>query len=161
MEKTFPSWKDELVAALPYLGHRNWVVVTDMAYPLQARSGIRTIYTDESYMDVLNFVHRAVEEAPHVKPLIYQDKELACVDERDAGGVDALRGQMAALLGNRVTPVPHEQLIARLDEVSHVFHVLILKTTLAIPYTSTFFELDCAYWDGEKEQALQKKMSNK
>jgi hypothetical protein len=64
---------------------------------------------------------------------------------------------MQTLLGNRVTPVPHEQLIARSDEVSRMFNVVILKTKLIIPYTSTFFELDCNYWTSAKEEALQKR----
>jgi hypothetical protein len=64
---------------------------------------------------------------------------------------------MTALFGDRVKPVPHETLIARLDEVSRMFHVVILKTTLTIPYTSTFFELDCKYWDQEKERRLQER----
>jgi hypothetical protein len=151
------NWKEELKEALPLLGHRNWIVVTDMAYPLQTAQGIKTLYTDESCMEVLTFVFNEIEKAPHIKPLIYQDKELTYLDDKDAEGADLLREQMQTLLGNQVTPVPHEQLIARLDEVSRMFNVLILKTNLTIPYTSTFFELDCNYWNGEKEKALQKR----
>lgn len=36
-EKTsVADWKESLQEKLPLLGHRNWIVVTDMAYPLQA-----------------------------------------------------------------------------------------------------------------------------
>ncbi|KAA6315685.1 hypothetical protein EZS27_033894 [termite gut metagenome] len=154
-----PSWKGELTANLPLLGHRNWIVVTDMAYPLQTQPGIKTIYTNESYVEILKFVHQEIEKAPHVKATIYQDKELSYLDENAAQGIDALRGQMKTLLGDNVTPVIHEELIARLDEVSRVFNVVILKSNLTIPYTSTFFELDCNYWESAKEDALKKKIT--
>ncbi|KAA6330032.1 hypothetical protein EZS27_021213 [termite gut metagenome] len=153
MSKT--CWKEELKEVIPLLGHRNWIVVTDMAYPLQTQPGIKTLYTDESYIDVLSFVFNAIEKEPHIKPLIFQDKELSYIEDKDAEGIELLRKQMQTLLGNRVTPVPHEKLIIRLDEVSRMFNVIILKTNLTIPYTSTFFELDCSYWNSTKEEALQ------
>ncbi|MDR0395217.1 MAG: hypothetical protein LBH77_08685 [Tannerella sp.] len=151
------NWKNELNEILPLLGHRNWIVVTDMAYPLQTQAGIQTIYTDDECIDVLSHVCNAIDAQPHIKPMIYQDKELQFVEESAAAGIDSLRAQMTALLGDRVKPVPHETLIARLDEVSRMFHVVVLKTTLTIPYTSTFIELDCKYWDQEKELKLREK----
>jgi hypothetical protein len=149
------SWKDELKAEIPLLGHRNWIVVTDMAYPLQTQPGIKTVYTNEAYMDILDFVYREIEKAPHIKAVVYQDKELLYLNEKDAPGIDALRGQMKTLFGDRCTFVPHEELIDRLDEVSRKFNVMILKSNLTVPYTSTFFELDCNYWDSVKEKNLQ------
>ncbi|KAA6301477.1 MAG: hypothetical protein EZS26_002351 [Candidatus Ordinivivax streblomastigis] len=154
------NWKEELKSVLPFLGHRNWIVVTDMAYPLQTQPGIKTLYTNESYVDVLTFALNEIEKAPHIKPLIYQDKELSYLADKDAEGVDELRRQMQSLLGKRVIPIPHEELIARLDEVSRMFNVVILKTNLMIPYTSTFFELDCNYWNSRKEEELQKKCTS-
>jgi hypothetical protein len=150
------SWKDELKAEIPLLGHRNWIVVTDMAYPLQTQQGIKTIYTGEAYMDILDFVYKEIGKAPHIKAAVYQDKELLSLDEKDAAGIDALRKQMKTLLGDNRTFVPHEELINRLDEVSRKFNVVILKSALTVPYTSTFFELDCNYWDSEKEAKLRK-----
>jgi hypothetical protein len=130
-----------------------------MAYPLQTAPGIKTIYTDESYIDILDFVYKEIDKAPHIKAAIYQDKELSYIDEKDATGIDALRGQMKTLLGDRFIPVPHDELIARLDEVSRMFNVIILKSNLTIPYTTTFFELDCNYWESDKEAALRKKLA--
>ncbi|MDR0844740.1 MAG: hypothetical protein LBN71_05925 [Tannerella sp.] len=153
------SWKDELKTEIPLLGHRNWIVVTDMAYPLQTAPGIRTIYTDASYMDILSYVYGEIEKAPHIKAHVYQDKEFLSLDEQMAPGTDLLRQQMKALFGNEIKPVPHEELIARLDEVSRMFHVVILKSTLTTPYTTAFFELDCNYWDSTREEALQKKVN--
>ena len=51
--------------------------------------------------------------------------------------------------------LPHDQIIAKLDESARLFRILILKSTLAIPYTSVFLELDCGYWTREAEQNLR------
>ena len=42
-----------------------------------------------------------------------------------------------------------------LDAAGRAFRVLLLKTTLALPYTSVFVELDCGYWSAEAEAALR------
>jgi hypothetical protein len=126
-----------------------------MAYPLQTQAGIKTVYTNEAYMDILRFVYGEIEKAPHIKAAIYQDDELLYLNEKDAAGIDALRGQMKTLFGDRRTFVPHEELIDRLDEVSRKFNVVILKSNLTVPYTSTFFELDCNYWDSAREKNLR------
>jgi hypothetical protein len=34
----------------------------------------------------------------------------------------------------------------------------MIKTDLALPYTSAFLELDCGYWPAEAEQKLRQKM---
>ena len=40
-----PAWMDTLAGYLPALGHRNWIVVADSAFPLQISPGIETIVT--------------------------------------------------------------------------------------------------------------------
>jgi len=157
-DKEVHAWKDELKNELPLLGHRNWIVVADMAYPLQTEPGIKTIYTDASYMEVLDFVYKAIGRMPHVKANIYQDKELSYLDEDHLVGLDTLRRQMKALFGGAITPVLHDELIKGLAEVSRNFNVVILKTNLTMAYTSTFFELDCKYWGSEKEKELRNRM---
>lgn len=152
------TWKEELAAALPLLGHRNWIVVADMAYPLQSQPGIRTIFVDAPYVDILRHVHAAIENAPHIKAAVYLDKELDSLDDTLAPGVDALRAQMKAVFGPAAQGVLHEQMISRLDAASRLFNVLLLKSNLTIPYTTTFFELDCAYWDAPRETALRAKL---
>ena len=54
--------------------------------------------------------------------------------------------------------VAHEILIDRLNEAGKSFHVLVLKTQMAIPYTSVFLQLDCRYWSAESEARLRKAM---
>jgi hypothetical protein len=66
---------------------------------------------------------------------------------------------LAPLIGNREARVlPHQQMIAKLDESAKMFRVLIFKSTLAIPYTSVFLEMDCGYWTSEAEQRLRSSM---
>jgi hypothetical protein len=55
--------------------------------------------------------------------------------------------------------MPHEKLIANVDEAGKLVHILILKTTLAVPYTSVFLRLNCKYWSDEAEARLRAKMS--
>ena len=45
--------------------------------------------------------------------------------------------------------------ILRLDEVSRLYRVVVIKSGLTIPYTSLFFELDCRYWDADREAAIR------
>jgi len=83
--------------------------------------------------------------------------EFKFVVERDGRGVTVYRQKLARLYGNRETQVlPHDQIIAKLDESAKLFRILILKSSLAVPYTSVFFELDCGYWTGEAEERLGK-----
>lgn len=48
------SWKKELKTQLPLLGHRNWIVVADSAYPLQTAPGIKTVYADSAQLEVIS-----------------------------------------------------------------------------------------------------------
>ena len=160
-KETKPSWKEELKTMLPLLGHRNMIVVVDMAYPLQSGNGIKTVYTGESHIDVLRHVCAEIEKAPHIRPIVYLDKEIELVVEKDAAGIDALRKEMNQLLpDDKITSMPHDALIARLDETGKMFNVVVLKTNLTIPYTSVFIELDCKYWSAEKERALRTTAGN-
>jgi hypothetical protein len=60
-----------------------------------------------------------------------------------------------------VHSLPHEQIIGKLDEAGQTFKVLIIKTTMTMPYTSVFLQLDCAYWGPEAEQKLRAAMVGK
>ena len=153
------SWQTILQDKLPLLGHRNWVVITDMAYPLQAKDGITTLYAEQPYSEVLGAVKQMIDGSNHVYAHVYQDKELTYLTEDICPGIDSLKADMQkALAGTTITAVDHEQLIARLDNVSSLFEVVIIKTPLTKPYTSTFFELDCKYWDSQKQELLNAKI---
>lgn len=150
------DWKTELKQQLPIYGHRNWIVVADSAYPKQSSSAIETIYTDKGQLEVLAYVLEQIESAPHVQANVLIDAELDSVTEKDAPGVDAYRKRLNLLLKDRQFKVmPHEEIISKLDKSAKLFNILLLKTDLTIPYTSVFFELECGYWDAEKERRLR------
>jgi D-ribose pyranose/furanose isomerase RbsD len=153
------AWTDTLEAYLPALGHRNWIVVADSAFPLQISPGIETIATGEDHFAVLEKVLKAVDGAKHIRPKIWLDKELAFVPEDLAPGADDVRRRLDEVLkGRGPTPVLHEDLIARLDEVGKTFKIVMVKTTLAVPYTTVFLELDCGYWGPDAEAKMREKM---
>ncbi len=154
-----PAWTDALGAYLPALGHRNWIVVADSAFPLQISPGIETIVSNEDHFTVLDKVLKAVDAAKHIRPKVYLDKELSFVPEALAPGADDVRRRLEeALKGRSAQPVLHEELIARLDQVGKTFKIVMIKTTLAVPYTSVFLELDCGYWGPEAEAKMRERM---
>ncbi len=151
-----PDWQEELDKQLPLLGHRNWIVVADSAYPWQTSPGIKTIYTGEKQLDVVRVALAAVHDAPHVRGSIFVDAELPHVPEASAKGIDDYRvGLRKVLEGQQVASLPHDEIIALLDEAGATFHVLLLKTDLTLPYTSVFIRLDCGYWSDDAEQQLR------
>lgn len=150
------NWKTFLEENLPLLGHRNWIVVTDMAYPLQTNPDIITMYATEPYHEVIKYVDDMIEKAPHVFAHIYRDQEQQVLSEKLAPGWDDYKASLSQVLDfTDVQSVPHEELIARLDEVSCLYRVIIIKTSLTVPYTSLFFELDCGYWDAQREKKIR------
>ncbi len=152
------SWQSELKNRLPVLGHRNFIVIADSAYPAQANPGITTLYTNQDHVSVIKKVLSSVESARHVNPVIYLDKELTDVPEADASGIGALRDQLDAVLnGKTIQRLPHMEIIKKLDKSAELFNVLILKTNGTLPYTSVFIELDCGYWNSAAEERLRAK----
>ncbi|MFP5235260.1 MAG: hypothetical protein ACLGSD_05115 [Acidobacteriota bacterium] len=155
-DRQIETWESRFAELLPLFGHRNWIVVADAAYPAQANAGIETMFTGCEHTEVLAKVVKALGGASHVRAIAYLDAELSLVSETDAPGVTALREEMAHVLaGTNQREMEHERIIAKLDEAGRLFRVLILKSTLAIPYTSIFLELDCGYWSEEAEKRLR------
>ena len=160
-EKTEP-WEFTLKRLLPLWGHRNWIVVADSAYPAQSNPGIETVATDADHLQVLKKTLGVLDKSRHVRANIYLDTELKAVAEQDAPGVTRFRRDLTRLIGNREARVlGHEQIIAKLDESARMFRILILKSRLAIPYTSVFFELDCGYWTREAEERLRHSLAKR
>jgi hypothetical protein len=144
---------------LPALGHRNWIVVADSAFPLQISPGIEVIVSGEDHFAVLEIVLKAVEASKHLRPRIYLDKELTFLTEDLAPGIEACREKLKEMLkGREAAPVLHANLIARLNGVGRMFRILMIKTNLALPYTSVFMELDCGYWPSESEAKMREQM---
>jgi hypothetical protein len=154
-----PSWEDFFYDELPALGHRNWIVVADSAFPLQISPGMEVVVANEDHFVVLERVLKAISESGHVRPKIYVDRELAYVPEALAPGMDACRKRIETMLAKyEVKPVLHEELISRMDQVAKTFKILMIKTDLALPYTTVFMELDCGYWSPENEAKMREAM---
>ncbi len=150
------SWRQRLQQQLPLLGHRNWIAIVDSAYPWQTAPGIETIATGAPQLEVVDFVLKAVKKAQHVRPLVYLDAELSALPEKDAPGVMTYQKKLNKLLPHgAVQAVLHEEIISMLNEAGKTFRVLILKSTLTLPYTSVFVQLDCGYWSSEAEARLR------
>ena len=150
------SWKEKLQKELPLLGHRNWIVVVDSAYPLQTAPGIETVSADESQLDVVKDVLTELAKTKHVKPVIYTDAELKFVAENNAPGITAYRDGLGKIFANQpVQVLPHEQIIGKLDAAGKTFKILVIKTPLTKPYTSVFFQLECGYWNADAERQLR------
>ncbi len=157
--KIVQDWRAELAKQLPVLGHRNFIVIADSAYPQQSNSGIKTIYTGDSQIAVLKEVLAAVDKASHVNGTIYIDKELSFIPEHNAKGIEAYREALDKTLANRdIQRLEHMEIIKKLDASSDLFNVLILKTDLTLPYTSVFIELGAGYWDEKSESELRNSM---
>jgi len=154
-----PSWEARFHELLPALGHRNWVVVADAAFPLQISPGLEIIASGEDFLPVLDKVLAAIDKSKHIRPNVYLDKELAYVTEELSPGADYFRSQLdERLKGRDLKPVLHEELIGRLDQVAKTFKILMIKTNLALPYTTVFMELDCGYWSPENEAKMREAM---
>lgn len=155
------AWQQKVKEELPRMGHRNWIVIVDSAYPLQSAAGVETIDTDQDQLVVLDFVLDAIKKSRHVRPLAHTDTELQYVPENDAPGVERYRQQLKIRLkGVPADSILHQDLIDKVNELSKTFQVLVLKTTMTIPYTSVFLQLDCKYWSADAEERMRNKMKN-
>lgn len=153
------AWRSRLKEQLPLLGHRNWIVVADSAYPLQTAPGIETIYANADQLAIVKNVLAELAKTKHIKPTIYTDAEMKFVAEKNAAGIGAYRDGLGKILAGKPAQVlPHEQIIAKLDEAGKTFKVLLIKTPLTLPYSSVFFQLECGYWNTDAEKELREAM---
>lgn len=156
-------WKNRFCETLSLFGHRNWIVVADKAYPQQIGQGVITIDTNEALDQVLDYVLSEVKKAPHVTPLVYTDLELKYMDDTIMPGSEAMRDNIYHTIHQYVDGElkclhHNKELFPKFDAVSKQFSILVLKTNCTIPYSSVFLELDCGYWNSDKEQQLRAKM---
>jgi len=150
------DWKTILEKDLHLLGHRNWILVVDKAFPEQSSPGMKYLYVDEDLLPTLSYVLEEVEASSHVRPIIYRDKELNYISIEQVPGIDAFRTQSNSVLeGRNVNTILHDEVFKMLDKSSSLFRTLVIKTNCTLPYTSVFLQLDCAYWGPEDEQVLR------
>jgi hypothetical protein len=144
---------------MPLMGHRNWLLVTDMAFPKQNAAGIHYINTGEKLLPVLKQVLKQLQGTRHIRPVLYQDRELGYLTEQLAPGVTHFRDSVNAVLHDySVQTILHDSVFTKIDAASRLFDVWVLKTTELIPYTSVFMQLNCGYWSDENEKTLREAM---
>jgi hypothetical protein len=155
------NWKEQVASEMPLLGHRNWILIVDSAYPLQVSPGVQTIETDEPMLAVAHFVLGEIDQSIHLRPDVFMDAELPYVSDEDAPDASAYRRAAGDLLHSyQVVREPHDKLIEQVGEAGDTFHVLVLKTNGTIPYSSIFIRLNCKYWSDDAEQRLRAKMAS-
>ena len=156
-----PDWNKQLVGTMPLLGHRNWILIVDSAYPLQTSPGVETIETNAAQLEVVRTVLSEIDNSIQVRPVVFMDAELPFISDSDAPGVSAYRSEIGELLHkSSVQSRRHETLISDIEQAGKTFHVLVLKTNMTIPYTSLFIRLDCKYWSADQEKNLRLKMGD-
>lgn len=154
------EWEVTLKKELPLMGHRNFIVITDSAYPLQSSAGVVTTFVDEPMIDVVASTLAMVASSKHVSAKVYLDKELDFLSNTQVKGVEQYKKHLFRLVADvPVEKMKHEEIIGLLDSVSKKFNVKIIKTPSILPYTSVFIELGAGYWDGTKEKELRAKMA--
>jgi hypothetical protein len=153
------DWRSILRERVQLFGHRNWIVIGDAAYPVQSSPGIETVSAAAGQLEAIEETLAAIGASGHARPIVYTDRELQFLTEADAQGVDAYRGRLAELAdAYDRRDLPHEELVSRLDHAGKMFRILVVKTTMRLPYTTVFLNLDCAYWDAEAERRLRAAM---
>jgi hypothetical protein len=150
------DWQTTLQQRLPLYGHRNWIVVSDAAFPAYSQGGIETVVVNQDLPSVLRYVAKAIASSKHVRAAAFLDRELQFVPEADYPGVTHLRDEITSALG-KYSPVriPHAEAISKIDEAGKTFRVLLIKTDTTIPYTSVFLRLDCGYLTDEIDAKIK------
>jgi len=151
--------EEKLKQELPRLGHRNWIVIADAAYPQQVAPGVETMVVSREMLATVEKVITEIGKTRNLRPVIFTDLEMRYVSEKNAPGITAYREGLAKILANQtVQSLPHEELIGKLDEAGKTFKILLIKTPMDKPYTSVFIRLECGYWNEASEKELRKAM---
>jgi sugar lactone lactonase YvrE len=155
------SWRDVVLKKMNLLGHRNWVLVVDKAFPEQSSPGMTYLYVEQDLIPTLGEVLEMIESTTHVKPVIYRDRELEFLTEQLVPGIEQFKSESNRMLSSyEVNSLLHEDVFNLLDESASLFSTLVIKTSGTLPYTSVFMQLDCAYWGPGEETGLREKMDN-
>ncbi len=155
------NWKKQLNEQLPLLGHRNWILVVDKAFPAQNAPGIVTINTGEALLPVLQYTLDQINSSTHVKPLIFTDKELNYITVAQVPEIVKFKSKLFKIIPEeQAQTLLHDSVFVKIAKASELFRIVVLKTEQVIPYSSVFLQLDCKYWPAENEKLLRESMRN-
>jgi len=154
-----PDWKTQLNNQLQLMGHRNWILVVDKAFPQQNAAGIITINTGEALLPVLQHTLKKINQSTHVKPIVFTDAELNYITEKQVPEIEKFKTDLFGIIPREQTQTMlHDSVFVRIAKASELFRVIVLKTDQVIPYSSVFLQLDCKYWKAEDEKLLRESM---
>ena len=152
-------WKMQLDQELPLLGHRNWILVVDKAFPAQNAAGIITINTGEAFLPVLQYTLAQINSSTHIKPIIFTDKELNYITNKQVPEIEKYKTKLFEVIPrDQVQTMLHDSVFVKIAKASELFRIIVLKTEQVIPYSSVFLQLDCKYWRPEEEKQLRESM---
>jgi hypothetical protein len=155
------DWKTQFNKQLPLLGHRNWILVVDKAFPQQNAPGIVIINTDEALLPVLQYTLSQVNQSTHVRPILFTDTELSYITEAQVPGIGKFKTELFGIIPkDQVQTLLHDSVFVKIAKASALFRVIVLKTDQVIPYSSVFLQLDCKYWSGENEKLLRESIKS-
>jgi len=155
------NWKTQLNLQLPLLGHRNWILVVDKAFPAQNAAGVVTINTGEPLLPVLQYTLDQIKSSTHVKPLIFTDKELNYITVAQVPEIEKFKTKLFEMIPKeQAQTMLHDSVFVKIAKASELFRIVVLKTEQVIPYSSVFLQLDCKYWPAENEKQLRESMRN-
>ena len=157
-------WKEKFKEMLPLLGHRNWVLVVDKAFPLQSASEMRYFDTGQELPEILSFVLEEIVNSGHLKPVVYRDKELGFLSGCGNPEIAEYKQKLNIALSTLNGPVGcneilHDDVFGKMKSASDLFVIIVLKTETRIPYSSVFIELGCGYWNDDAEARLRKEIT--
>ncbi len=133
----------------------NWQTKLHQQLPLL------TIETGATQLTVASAVLTALDRSNHVKPIIYLDAELPYVPQQSYPELNAYRENLKKTLqGRPIQSLPHEKILDKISEAGKDYKILVLKTTMTMPYTSVFLQLDCKYCTDEGEQKIRQAMKS-
>ncbi len=150
------DWQTTFHQRLLIYGHRNWIIVSDAAFPAYSQIGIETIVVNEDLPSVLKYVAEAISSSKHVRATAFLDQELQFVQEKDYPGVTHLRQEITNTFAkSNLSSIPHSEVLSKIDDAGKTFRVLFIKTNTTIPYTSVYMRLDCGYMTDEVENKIR------
>jgi L-fucose mutarotase/ribose pyranase (RbsD/FucU family) len=156
----YRDWKSSVDHHSKQLGYKNWIIISEAAFPAQNRSKMKQIYADAEVPEVLDHLLHSLERNQHVQPTIYQTRELRSLENDFAPGIDQLRERISsALHSHEPIELDQQSLLTLLESTEQNYQVLLIRTPTALPYSTVFLELKPGYWDADSEEHLRKKIS--
>lgn len=153
------GWKAAVANQTSRLGYKNWIVIAEASFPAHSRVGVRQVTADVEVPEAVDYVLNALERTQHVRPNVYQTRELQSVENDFAPGIDGFRERIReSLHGYEPTVLDQQSLLVLLEDANRSYNVLVIRTASALPYSSVFLELQPGYWDSDSENRLRERI---